>query len=152
MNNLCRLSHVKRDIGGVGALSNTSDTVLGILQAVEDVSREFESETGRSFAATLKTIHIQRHQRACPDHLWLPEDVASISSLTVDNDGATTESGSYVAMENTAAPLTVGCSGVTATPVAEFHGRIAMPFVTGKALTAAEVASLYEIYQSLLGV
>lgn len=41
MNNLCRLSHVKRDIGGVGALSNTSDTVLGILQAVEDVSREF---------------------------------------------------------------------------------------------------------------
>lgn len=87
MNNLCRLSHVKRDIGGVGALSNTSDTVLGILQAVEDVSREFESETGRSFAATLKTIHIQRHQRACPDHLWLPEDVASISSLTVDNDG-----------------------------------------------------------------
>lgn len=112
MNNLCRLSHVKRDIGGVGALSNTSDTVLGILQAVVNLYVDGE----------------------------------------LVNDGATTESGSYVAMENTAAPLTVGCSGVTALPVAEFHGRIAMPFVAGKALTAAEVASLYEIYQSLLGV
>lgn len=83
-------------------------------------------------------------------------ETAPVVNLYVDgelvNDGATTESGSYVAMENTAAPLTVGCSGVTATPVAEFHGRIAMPFVTGKALTAAEVASLYELYRGLLGV
>jgi len=63
------------------------------------------------------------------------------------NDGATTETGTYTAMENTAAPLTVGCSGVTATPVAEFHGRIALPFITGKALTAAEVAELTLIYR-----
>lgn len=68
------------------------------------------------------------------------------------NDGSTTEAGSYVAMENTAAPLTIGCSGVTATPVAEFHGRIALPFVTGKALSAAEVASLYRTTVSMVGV
>lgn len=68
------------------------------------------------------------------------------------NDGATTESGSYVAMENTDAPLTVGCSGVTATPVAEFHGRIALPFVTGKALSTAEVEQLYTYTAPMVGV
>ena len=67
------------------------------------------------------------------------------------NDGTTTKSGSYVAMENTDAPLTVGCSGVTATPVAEFHGRIALPFITGKQLTAAEVLELTRIYREMLG-
>lgn len=67
------------------------------------------------------------------------------------NDGATVEAGSYAAMENTAAPLTVGCSGVTALPVAEFHGRMALPFLTGKALTAAEIGQLYEATGQLLG-
>jgi hypothetical protein len=66
------------------------------------------------------------------------------------NDGATVESGAYVAMENTAAPLTVGCGGVTATPTNEFHGRIALPFITGKALTAAEVGILTDLYRNRL--
>lgn len=83
-------------------------------------------------------------------------ETAPVVNLYVDgglvNDGATTETGSYVAMENTDAPLTIGCSGVTATPVAEFHGRIALPFVTGKALTAAEVIALHEQYATLLGI
>lgn len=83
-------------------------------------------------------------------------ETAPVVNLYVDaalvNDGSTAETGSYVAMENTDAPLTVGCSGVTATPVAEFHGRIALPFVTGKALTAAEVAELYEYGRVLLGL
>jgi len=68
------------------------------------------------------------------------------------NDGTTTETGAYVAMENTNAPLTVGCGGVTALPTTEFHGRIALPFVTGKALTAAEVLELLGYYRLLLGV
>lgn len=68
------------------------------------------------------------------------------------NDGSTTESGAYVAMENTASPLTVGCGGVTATPTTEFHGRIALPFVTGKALTAAEVTTLYGYTAPMVGV
>lgn len=68
------------------------------------------------------------------------------------NDGSTTETGSYTAMENTAAPLTVGCSGVTALPVAEFHGRIALPFVTGKQLTAAEVLTLYKTTAQMVGI
>jgi hypothetical protein len=68
------------------------------------------------------------------------------------NDGSTTESGTYVAMENTAAPLTIGCSGVTATPVAEFHGRIALPFITGKALSAAEVQTLHGYTAPMVGI
>jgi hypothetical protein len=68
------------------------------------------------------------------------------------NDGSTVESGTYTAMENTGAPLTVGCSGVTATPVAEFHGRIALPFICGKQLTASEVASLYALTAPMVGM
>lgn len=83
-------------------------------------------------------------------------ETAPVVNLYVDgvlaNDGSTTETGAYTAMENTAAPLTVGCSGVTALPVAAFHGRIAMPFVTGKVLTAAEVGQLFDLYRLLLGV
>lgn len=67
-------------------------------------------------------------------------------------DGTTTESGAYVAMENTASPLTIGCSGVTATPVAEFHGRIALPFITGKALSAAEVTTLHGYTAPMVGI
>jgi hypothetical protein len=83
-------------------------------------------------------------------------ETAPVVNLYVDaqlvNDGATTESGTYTAMENTAAPLTIGCSGVTALPVAEFHGRIALPFITGKALSAAEVTTLYSIMAPMVGV
>ncbi len=83
-------------------------------------------------------------------------ETAPVVNLYVDgalaNDGATTETGAYAAMEDTAAPLTIGCSGVSALPVAEFHGRIALPFVAGKALSAAEVASLHGFYRLLLGI
>lgn len=68
------------------------------------------------------------------------------------SDGSTAETGAYVAMEDTATPLTIACSGVTATPVNEFHGRIALPFITGKALTAAEVATLYRLMAPMVGI
>jgi len=71
---------------------------------------------------------------------------------TAVNDGSTTEGNTYTAMEDTAAPLTVGCSGVTATPVAEFHGRIALPFICGKQLSAAEVQTLYGYTAPMVGV
>lgn len=83
-------------------------------------------------------------------------ETAPVVNLYVDgtlaNDGTTTETGAYTAMENTAAPLTIGCSGVTALPVAEFHGRIALPFITGKALSAAEVTTLYGYTAPMVGV
>lgn len=88
MNNLCRLSQVKRDLGGVPALADTTDTVLGILQAIEAVSAEFVTAcNGRQFAARTGTVDTQRHPRACGDELWLPQDLATITSVTVDEDG-----------------------------------------------------------------
>ena len=66
-----------------------------------------------------------------------------VDSTDLNPAGGSTETGAYVAMENTAAPLLIGASGVTALPTEEWHGRIALPFLTGKALTAAEVDDLY---------
>lgn len=68
------------------------------------------------------------------------------------NDGSTTESGTYTAMEDAAALLTIGCGGVTATPTTEFHGRIALPFICGKALSADEVLSLYNLTKPMVGI
>jgi len=64
----------------------------------------------------------------------------------------TAEAGAFIDVEDTATLLTIACSGVTATPVNEFHGRIALPFLTGKELTAAEVASLYKITAPMVGI
>lgn len=68
------------------------------------------------------------------------------------SDGLTVETSAYVAMENTATPLTAFCAGVTAAPVLEFHGRGALPFVTGKELSLAEVQELYARGRRLLGL
>ena len=83
-------------------------------------------------------------------------ETAPVVNLYVDgtlaNDGTTAETGAYVAMENTATPLTIGCNGLTALPANEFHGRIALPFITGKALSAAEVTQLLELTRPLVGM
>jgi len=68
------------------------------------------------------------------------------------NDGTSTETGAFVAMEAGATPLTIGCDGLSALPANEFHGRMALPFVTGKELTAAEVAELYKIMAPMIGL
>lgn len=71
---------------------------------------------------------------------------------TLANDGTTAETGAYVAMEDTATPLLIGASGTTAAPATEFHGRIAMPFICGKQLTAAEVTTLYGYMAPMVGI
>lgn len=68
------------------------------------------------------------------------------------NDGSTTETGAFVDLEDTTAPLTIGCGGVTALPTTEFHGRIALPFICGKELTAAEVVILRDIMVPMVGL
>lgn len=70
----------------------------------------------------------------------------------LSNDGSSVETGAYVAMEDTTTPLLIGASGVTATPVDEFNGRIGMSFITGKALTASEVTNLWHIYEEMFGL
>lgn len=77
--------------------------------------------------------------------VWLYVDHAAV------NAGTTTETGAYVSMDPGATPLTVGCSGTTALPANEFHGRIALPWIAGKALSAAEVDQLYGITAPMMG-
>jgi len=74
-----------------------------------------------------------------------------VDSVAV-NDGSSTETGAFADMVASATPLTIGCSGVSATPVNEFHGRIAMPFICGKQLTAAEVVALRDIMRPMIGI
>ena len=73
-------------------------------------------------------------------------------NAVLDNDGSSIEAGAYVAMEDTATPILVGSSGVTATPLNEFHGRIGMPFITGKELSQSEVTALWHIYEEMFGL
>lgn len=67
-------------------------------------------------------------------------------------EAAAAETGAYVGMENTATPLLVAARGLTAAPAQEFDGWMAMPFMTGKELTAQEVAQLYSAARALVGV
>ena len=66
--------------------------------------------------------------------------------------GGSTESGAYVAMEDGTAGFLIGARDATGTPAQEFEGYMALPFITGKELTAAEVSSLYTIGQKLIGL
>ncbi len=76
-------------------------------------------------------------------------------SLYLDGVGETealTDSGTYVAMQAGATPVMLGAADDTAGPTIEMDGRIALPFICGKELSAANVASLYGIGQKLLGL
>lgn len=84
MNNLARLGDVKRDPAGVSGTTALDATLEPL---TEQVSREFERETGRDFVARLATRYLNRHPRACGRELRLSQDLASITTLTVDDDG-----------------------------------------------------------------
>lgn len=81
-------------------------------------------------------------------------ETSPVINLYIDgasvHDGTSTETGAYVAMEDLTSPVGVGCRNTTA-PAQVFQGRIALPFITGKALSAAEVAELGDIANILLG-
>ena len=67
------------------------------------------------------------------------------------HDGTSVETGAYVAMEDLTGLLTIGHQN-SPTPATVFQGRIALPFLCGKELTAAEVATLYGLGRALLGI
>lgn len=79
--------------------------------------------------------------------------VAFYQNATADATVATTEAGgTYINMEDLTAPLTIGADLVTDVPAQPFNGRIALPFVAGKKLSAAEVTTLYGVGRTLIGV
>ncbi len=78
--------------------------------------------------------------------------IAFYQNATADATVGTTESGTYVAMENNTAKLTIGASLATGVPTNPFNGRIALPFIAGKQLTQANVTTLYGAGRVLLGI
>lgn len=64
----------------------------------------------------------------------------------------TTETGSYVAMQAGAVNPTLACSLDSSAANVEYTGRIALPFICGKELSAAEVATIDGLGGVLLGV
>lgn len=66
--------------------------------------------------------------------------------------GATTETATYTAMEDTATVLMIGADNNNVSPSNVYSGRLALPFVTGKELTQANVTALYDDGQKLIGL
>ncbi len=58
----------------------------------------------------------------------------------------------YEDMENLGGPPMVGCADDQAAPTFEFEGRIALPFICGKELSAGEVAQINALGRRLLGL
>lgn len=75
-----------------------------------------------------------------------------LNAAKVSTADDSAETGAYVAMENLATPITIGCDGLTGVPRQEFTGRMAMPFVAGKELTIGEIAKIHRISRALLGI
>lgn len=65
--------------------------------------------------------------------------------------GTTVESGSFVDMEILSADFGIGCQVRAASTEQEFEGRIALPFITAKELSQANVSALYILGRKLLG-
>lgn len=71
----------------------------------------------------------------------------------VSDTGTVAGSGTddYVDMENLAVPPMIGAADDAASPTFEFDGRIALPFICGKALSASEVGEIHILGRRLLG-
>ena len=72
-------------------------------------------------------------------------DGVAVADTDIDDNG-------YVDMEDLGCPLMIGATDDSAAPASEFTGRIALPFICGKELSAGEVAALYGLGVRLLGV
>jgi len=67
--------------------------------------------------------------------------------------GLSVENGDYIAMEDLGTVLTIGCRDDGAGAAAQsLQGRVALPFITGKELSADEVSSIYHYGRMLLGL
>jgi hypothetical protein len=73
-------------------------------------------------------------------------DGAAVAATTSEVGAA------YADMDAGSAVVMIGATDDNAAPANEFTGRIALPFITGKELTPADVRGLYSLGQTLLGL
>lgn len=83
MNNLARLMEAKGNVTGLSGITSVDPEYL---RAIEAVSREFERATRRHYSASVATRYFTG-QRKCRASLLLPFDAATITGLTLDDDG-----------------------------------------------------------------
>lgn len=107
---------------------------------------EIGASTAALTAGQWQHVTVTYDGTAATPEVWLYVDAAVVS------DGTTTETGAYVGLEDTATPLTIGCSGTTAAPAGEFHGRIALPYLCGAELTAGQVRTLHAYTAPMVGI
>ena len=70
-----------------------------------------------------------------------------------DGSGNTASNAAYASQPGTTAKLAIGASHATTPALTEqFSGRIALPFICGKELSAANVLTIYNIGRTLLGL
>lgn len=87
-----------------------------------------------------------------PDVYGTTSDIVTYLNAVAETP-VSVKTGVYVAMENGTSTLTVGSNDQGgAAPAGVFQGRIALPFVTGKLLTGANVTTIYSIGKKLLGL
>lgn len=93
MNGYCRLSHVKADIAGmVNQLTSLDDVIV---RQVEEVSREFDSETGRQFYSYVATKTLTAISSG---RVWLP-DLLTATTIKTDTDQDATYETTLVAAD-----------------------------------------------------
>lgn len=82
-------------------------------------------------------------------------ETAPVVNLYIDatsvHDGTTVETGAYASQVDGTGTLLIGRRTIAGTTW-NFEGYVALPFITGKELTAAEVTTLYGLGQTLLGL
>ncbi len=71
---------------------------------------------------------------------------AAVSAITLSDSGA------YVAMEDAGSNTAIGARDTDGTAAQEFEGYMALPFIAGTELTAANVSALYGLSRLLVGV
>ena len=121
-----------------------------ILELYDESANASEIGTGASdvivpFVWTFVVATYSGNADAPSVHLY-KDGVDSLSS------GATTETGSFVDMEDLGGDVGIGAQVRAASTEQEFEGRIALPFITGKTLATGSVSSLYNIGRTLLGL
>lgn len=80
--------------------------------------------------------------------------IAMYKDGAVDGSATKADTGGnvYEDMEDSTTPFLIGAADDIADPTFTFEGRIALPFLCGKQLTAAEANSVYSIGRRLLGI
>jgi len=68
------------------------------------------------------------------------------------HDGSSVEAGAYISMEDLTTPLLIGARDITTAVAQNLNGRVALPFITGKELSADDVRSIYHYGRMLLGL